>query len=87
MIDKFSTFSTGLSDPATNAFDISPSDSVNFAYATRWIWVGGAGDVTLVTIGGEVVTFTAIAAGTRLDVRASRVNLTGTDATLLVGMY
>ena len=87
MEDKFSEFSTGLSDPAKHGFDITPSDTVDFTYATRWIWVGGVGDVTLVTVGGDVITFTAVPAGTRLDVRASRVNDTGTDATLLVGMY
>jgi len=87
MIDKFSDFSSGLDDPATNGFDITPSDSVDFDYASRWIWVGGIGNVTLVTVGGDVITFTAVPAGTRLDVRASRVNTTGTSATLLVGMF
>lgn len=73
--------------PAESFFAITPSDTVNFSFFVRGIYVGGAGDVVAVTEGGSAVTFTAVPAGTILPIRASRVNNTSTTGTALVGLY
>jgi hypothetical protein len=58
---------------------------------TRALYVGGAGDVTVVMLGQAVaattVTFASVAAGTMLDVQVSRVFTTGTTATLILALY
>lgn len=70
------------------AFNIVPSDTVNLPGATvGGIYVGGAGNVTVVPLaGGPSVVFTAVAAGTLLPIIATRVMATGTSATLMVGL-
>ena len=77
----------GNGNPAIYAFDISPSDSIELAAYPRAIWVGGAGNLALVTTGGSTVTLQGIVAGTLLPIRAKKVLSTGTTATLLVGLY
>ena len=75
----------GSTDGATDAFVITPSDSVDLADYPRAIYVGGAGNITCTMASGDVV-FTAVTAGTGLTIRPSRVKATGTTATLMVGM-
>lgn len=75
-----------FSMPATIAFDITPSDSVPLAYTTRGIWVGGDGDVAVVTKANNTVTLTGALAGTIIPIRANYVKATGTTATNLVGL-
>ena len=53
----------------------------------RAIWVGGAGNITAIMANGDVVLFSGITAGTLLPIRATRVNSTGTTATLLIALY
>lgn len=72
--------------PASDAFAVTPSDSVNFTNGARSLYVGVTGNVAVVTPAGTVVTFTAVPAGTVLPVEASRVNATGTTATSIVGL-
>jgi hypothetical protein len=76
----------GFSAPAADAFAITPSDAVDFTNDTRAIYVGGAGNLTVVMQSGAVVLFTAVPAGTVLPIRADRVNATGTTATAMVGL-
>lgn len=72
--------------PATDAFAITPSDTVNFSQGmVRGIYVGVGGNVVVVTPQGTVVTFAAIA-GAVLPVCAVRVNLTSTTASSLIGL-
>jgi hypothetical protein len=72
---------------AYDAFVITPSDTVDFSQGTvRGIYVGGAGNVTLITPAGTTVLFTALPVGTFMPVLASRVKATGTTATALVGL-
>lgn len=66
---------------------ITPSDTINLPRSTRMLWVGGAGNVKIDTVGGETVTFSSVAAGTRLPIQAKRVYSTGTTATLMIAMY
>jgi hypothetical protein len=76
------------STSAQHAFSITPSDSADLTHATRGIWVGGAGNIYVDTVGGETnVPFIGIAAGTLLPVAATRVRSTNTTATSMTGMY
>lgn len=51
------------------------------------LYVGGAGNVSLVTEGGETTTFTAPPVGSVLYVRFTKVRATGTTATNLVRLW
>lgn len=62
---------------------ITTSDTANNTYSG--IYVGGAGNVTVVTEGGTTVTFTAPPVGTILPIRTQKVT-TATTATLLIGL-
>lgn len=72
----------------SNAFAITPSDTVNFVQGpVRAIYVGGAGNVSVVPqAGATAVTFTAPPVGTVLPITCVRVNAALTTATLLVGL-
>lgn len=74
-------------NPGEGAFAIVPDDAINLTVKPRAIYVGGAGNITLLTLNGETVTFTAVPVGTILPVRAVRVNATLTTASLLIGIY
>lgn len=87
VVDKFRNQYATYDGPAGNAFSITPSDSVNCDFATRAVYVGGTGDLTVVTINDEVVTFIGIPGGTLLPLRIKRVNSTSTTASALVGLY
>ena len=63
---------------------ITPSDTVNLG--GRAIYVGGAGNVTVVTEGGNTTLFTAPPVGSIIPIRFTRVNSTGTTATALVAL-
>jgi hypothetical protein len=50
------------------------------------LYIGGTGDVALVTEGGSTVVFKNVPAGTTLWVRHVQIRATGTGATFLVSM-
>ncbi|HVN56506.1 MAG TPA: hypothetical protein VMT46_19420 [Anaerolineaceae bacterium] len=78
---------TDTGSPA-HAFEITPSDTADLAHQTRAIYVGGNGDVNLVTAGGETVLFKALTAGTILPIKATRVLAASTSPNMnLVGLY
>ena len=73
--------------PAQYAVPVTPSDSANFAFGqARALYIGGAGNVTLDTVNGTAVLFTAVPVGI-LPVAAVRVRATGTAATGIVALY
>lgn len=77
-------------------FAIVPSDTVSFvsggkgssghAMMIDGIYVGGAGNVSVVLQDDTVVTFTAPAVGSIIPIQCKRVNATLTTATLLLAM-
>ena len=73
--------------PAYHAAAVTPADATDLAFLTRAIYVGGAGNLSVLMQGGEIVTFVAVAAGTTLQVRADRVRLTGTTATSILALW
>lgn len=86
-MDKFSNHESSLDSPVSRAAAVTPSDSEDLATSTRGIWVGGAGNISLDTVGGDTVTITGIAAGTLLPIRAARIRSTSTTATAIVALW
>lgn len=76
--------------PATRAADVTPNDDNDLPVITNGLWVGGAGDVTVIPANNsdsEPVLFAAVAAGTLLPLSVRRVMDTGTDATLIKAFW
>lgn len=73
--------------PAERCFPITPNDSEDLHLATKALYVGQGGDVTLIPVRGkEEVTFRNISSGSILDVRVKAIRLSGTTAADLVGL-
>jgi hypothetical protein len=72
--------------PPSHAEVLSQHDTNEIGYVTSYVWVGGAGAITVVTFGGETVLISGIAAGTLLPLRIKQLKATGTTATLVVGL-
>lgn len=85
--DPFKNTSESRSDPADDAFAITPHDTNELVQMTRSIYVGGSGNIALVTANNSTVTFVDVLAGSILPVRVKLVKSTGTTATNLVGLY
>jgi hypothetical protein len=45
------------------------------------LYVGGAGNVSVITIGGDLITFNGVPAGTTLPIQVRQLRATGTTAT------
>jgi hypothetical protein len=73
------------SGPARSGFAITTSDVTNFAREAQGIYVGGTGNVVIVTPDGVELTFNNAQAGSVIPWAAIRVNATGTTATGLIG--
>lgn len=86
MANEWTGFGVELHSPAMNAQEITPADGADLTYQARSLYVGGAGNVKVTTVGGDTVTFVGVAAGTVLPVLVKRVFSTGTTATSIVGL-
>lgn len=80
---------TPIDSPGRNAFAITTTDgATNFPVAqTRGLYVGSTGNVKVDLVGGGAVTFVAMAAGVIHPLQVTKVYLTGTTASNLVGVY
>jgi hypothetical protein len=87
MADNFEKYTSGLDSPARSAIAITPNDGADLANATRALYVGGAGNIAVVTVGENTVTFNAVPAGMILPVRVKRVLATGTTAENIVALW
>lgn len=75
--------------PGFAAAAVVPSDTVKLGSATRALYVGGAGDLTVIMAGQTLdspVTFKAVPVGTFLPISVSQVMATNTTATLIVAI-
>lgn len=74
-------------NPGRYAENVTPSDSADLARVSRGLFVGGAGNLSVVMAGnGATVVFTGVTAGSFLPIRVSRVNSTSTTATNIVAV-
>ena len=51
------------------------------------LYVGGTGNVSVVTIGGDIITFNGVPAGTTLPIQVVKLRSTGTTATLVNALW
>lgn len=73
--------------PADNAEAVTPHATNELTYATRAVYVGGAGNLVVAMWGGGAdVTFTGVLAGSVLPIRVKAVRATST-ATSIVALY
>lgn len=73
----------GSNGLAARCAAVATSDSADNSYS--YLYVGGAGDVAIVTEGGDSVTLKTVPAGSFVWVRTRTVEATGTTATNIVG--
>lgn len=75
---------------------VTPSNTVDIPYVggdgttPSWpcvLYIGGAGNVRVLTAGGDDVVFTGVLAGTFLPVQVIRVFATNTTATNIVAVW
>ena len=75
---------------------VTPSDTANIPSISSEdgsgnngcvLYVGGAGNVKVLTVGRDEVTFTGVQAGTFMPVQVLRVFATGTTATSIVALW
>src|SRR4051794_32584204 len=85
--DDYAKLATGLDSPYRHAAAVTPSDSTDLTNVTRAIYVGGAGNIVLITEQGETVTITGATVGSVLRICASRIKSTNTTATNLVALW
>jgi hypothetical protein len=69
-----------------DAAAITPSDTINLVNPSI-IFVGGGGNVRVLTAQGSDVTFTGVLTGSVLPVQVLRVYSTNTTATNMVGIF
>lgn len=75
---------TDTGSPTRYFFSVTPSDVTNFAEGeTTYIYVGAAGNITAVC-NGVAVLFSNVPIGWH-PIRCTRINATGTVASLIVG--
>ena len=73
--------------PTRRAASVTPSDTDDLANVSRYLWVGGAGSVRVLTERGDDVTFAGVPAGTLLPISVSRVLAGGTTATNILALF
>ena len=71
---------------ARSALAVTPNDSTVLQSGIRALYVGGAGNVSVVTAGGQTVTFSGVPAGQILPIQVTRVRATGTTASLILAL-
>lgn len=76
-----------ITSPAVSAAAVTPSDVTVLDPATKALYIGGAGDLSVILLDDEAdVTFVGLAAGQLLPVRATKV-MAATTATSIVALY
>lgn len=86
MPDLYHDRSSGLESPGYNAAAITPDDGADLPVASRAIYVGASGDLTVTMVGGGTVTLKGVPAGI-LPLRVARVHATGTSAGDMVAVW
>jgi hypothetical protein len=87
MADRFDTHTDSLTQPARDAFAITPHASNEIDPLPKAIYVGTGGNITLRAAGSSAdVVLKNVASGQIVDIRARFIRATGTTASDIVGL-
>ena len=67
--NPFQTYAVTPDTPSPNGFVVTPSDSTPFPTMVRRLFVGGNGNITLITAAGTTLTFSNVQVGAMIDTR------------------
>ena len=85
--DPFENAADSVTAPSEFCFVVDPADGAELPQATKAIYVGSGGDVTVLPVrNSQPVTFRNVVSGMVLDVRARSILATGTTASDIVGL-
>lgn len=65
----------------------SSSAQAGLGNTGAFLYVGGTGNVSVITIGGDQITFNGVPAGTTLPIQVLKLRSTGTTATLINALW
>jgi hypothetical protein len=65
----------------------SASAQAGLGNTGAFLYVGGTGNVSVITIGGDTITFNGVPAGTTLPIQVLKLRAAGTTATLVNAMW
>lgn len=88
------TYGPDATHPFDTALVVTPSDTTVLQSGVRALYIGahggggggGAGDVSVVTAGGQTVTFANVPVGTFIPIQCVQVRATGTNATSILAL-
>lgn len=90
MADKYAHYSPNAETPSRHAVAITPADGNILADIPKALYVGGAGDITMVGVsasaGATGILFKGVPAGAILPFCPREIKATGTTATNIVGL-
>jgi hypothetical protein len=75
---------TGSCDRAKR---VTPHDTNKLVNGSAYVFVGGAGNMKVTTMGGDTVTIDGIGAGTLLPLELAQIHSLSTTATNLIVMW
>jgi len=85
--DDYASYETPPYASCRHAAAVTTSDTVDLTNVSRFLFVGGAGNLVVIMQDGTTVTLTGIAAGTLLPLAVSRVKATSTTATNILALW
>lgn len=72
--------------PALDFFAVTPSDTDALPSKARSLFIGGAGNVSVINASGTAVVFVGVQAGTVLPIQTSQVTAADTSATDIIAL-
>ena len=82
MVDTYDSHTASITAPPSHALVVTPSDTEDLPFVSRALYVGGAGDLRVLTQGGQDITYKGLS-GTKI-LRVERIFATGTTATDII---
>jgi len=74
MVGSYATFASNLVSPITGGTTITLSSSPTYnAGEVRGVWVGGAGDLSIVTVDGSTILMVGVTAGSLIPAMVTKV--------------
>jgi hypothetical protein len=85
-MSDYRNYGSNPTSPAIGYESVVPSDSVNLAFPCRGVYIGGTGNLSLISPNGETVTLVGLIGGQIYPFAATRIRATGTTATDILAL-